>query len=317
LTKTQQTQQTQHTQPQTQQQRDERADYEVVVIGGGPAGLQAALTLGRVHRRTLLLDSGDYRNGPAEHMHNFLGFDGMPPGELRAAARKNLEAYETVEVRDVCAERTSPDGDGFRITLADGDSVRARGIILATGLRDTLPEKPGLGELWGSVVAQCPFCHGHEMAGRPVAILGAEESGAHLAGIMMPVAGGLTALADGDDVDDAMPDGVRIRREPVTGFARTDDGVRVRFAEGDDEEYAGVLVTTGFTQAAPFAEQLDLKVLDSGCVEIDGMGRTSVPGVHAAGDMAHTATEAMPVASVLTAAGSGLVAASAMTAYLL
>ena len=307
------------TQPTTGQQHEgaARPEYEVVVIGGGPAGLQAALTLGRVHRRTLLLDSGAYRNGPAEHMHNFLGFDGMPPAELRAAARKNLEAYETVEVRDVCADRAAREGDAFRVDLADGGSVRTRGLILATGLRDTLPEKPGLGELWGSVVAQCPFCHGHEMAGRPVAILGAEESGAHLAGIMMPVAGGLTALADGEEVDPAMPDGVRIRPEPVTGFTRTDDGVRVGFEGAEDEEYAGVLVTTGFTQAAPFAEQLELTMLDSGCVEIDGMGRTSVPGVHAAGDMAHTATMAMPLASVLTAAGSGLVAASAMTAYLL
>lgn len=302
------------TQPRT---THDQLDFEVVVIGGGPAGLQAALTLGRVHRRTLLLDSGDYRNGPSEHMHNFLGFDGLPPGDLRAAARKNLEAYETVELRDVCAGRVAQDGDGFRVDLRDGDSVTTRGVILATGLRDTLPDKPGIGELWGSVVAQCPFCHGHEMAGRPVAILGAEESGAHLAGIMMPVAGGLTALADGEDVDDSMPDGVRIRPEPVVGFTRTDDGVRVSFEDGDDEEYAGVLVTTGFTQAAPFAEQLGLDVLDSGCVEIDGMGRTSVSGVHAAGDMAHTATMAMPLSSVLTAAGSGLVAASAMTAYLL
>ena len=304
-------------QPDETQHEPAGPDYEVVVIGGGPAGLQAALTLGRVHRRTLLLDSGAYRNGPAEHMHNFLGFDGLPPGELRAAARKNLEAYETVEVRDVCADRASREGEEFVVDLADGSSVRTRGIVLATGLRDTLPEKPGLGELWGSVVAQCPFCHGHEMAGRPVAILGAEESGAHLAGIMMPVAGGLTALADGEEVDGSMPEGVRIRPEPVTGFTRTDDGVRVSFESGEDEEFAGVLVTTGFTQAAPFAEQLDLKMLDSGCVEIDGMGRTSVPGVHAAGDMAHTGTMAMPLASVLTAAGSGLVAASAMTAYLL
>lgn len=296
---------------------DDRPDFEVVVIGGGPAGLQAALTLGRVHRRTLLLDSGDYRNGPSEHMHNFLGFDGLPPGDLREAARKNLEAYATVEVRDVCADRAAGDGDGFRVDLRDGDSVTTRGIILATGLRDTLPDKPGLGDLWGSVVAQCPFCHGHEMAGRPVAILGAEESGAHLAGIMMPVADGLTALADGGDVDPHMPEGVTIRSEPVARFTRTDDGVRVTFEDGQEEEYAGVLVTTGFTQSAPFAEQLDLKMLDSGCVEIDGMGRTSVPGVHAAGDMAHTATMAMPLASVLTAAGSGLVAASAMTAYLL
>lgn len=271
--------------------------YDAVVIGGGTAGLQAALTLGRVHRRTLLLDAGSYRNDPAHHMHNFLGHDGTPPAELRAAARKDLAAYDTVEVREAAATSVSRDGDGFRVELGD-ESVTSRGLVLATGVRDELPDRPGIADLFGDVVAHCPFCHGHEFAGRPVAVLG--EAG-HLAGIMGPVASSVTAL------DPAS----------VSSLSRTDDGVRVAFGDGSSQEFGGLFVSTVLTQAAPFAEQLGLATLPSGCVEVDVMGRTSVPGVHAAGDMAHHPDLGMPMASVLTAAASGLVAGASLVAYLI
>jgi thioredoxin reductase len=271
--------------------------YDGVVIGGGPAGLQAALTLGRVHRRTLLLDSGSYRNDPAHHMHNFLGHDGTSPAELRAAARKDLAAYDTVTVRDDAATALTRDGDGYRVELGD-EVVRTRGVVLATGLRDSLPDKPGLAGLFGDVVAHCPFCHGHEFADRPVAVLG--DGLDHLRAIMGPVASSVTAL----DLD------------VVAALERTDDGVRVTRVDGTADEYAGVFVKTEFGQAAPFAEQLGLALLPSGCVEVDVMGRTSLPGVHAAGDMAHVATLPMPMASVLNAAASGQVAAASLVAYL-
>src|SRR3954469_22608177 len=115
--------------------------YDAVVLGGGPAGLQAALTLGRVHRRTLLLDSGSYRNDPAHHLHNFLGHDGTPPTELRAAARKDLAAYDTVTVREVAATSVAADSEGFRVEIGD-EVVTTRGLVLATGVRDALPATP-------------------------------------------------------------------------------------------------------------------------------------------------------------------------------
>lgn len=273
----------------------ENFQYDAVVIGGGSAGLQAALTLGRVHRRTLLLDAGRYRNDPAHHMHNFLGHDGTPPSALRAAARADLAGYDTVTVRDAAVASVGRDGDGFRVVLGD-EEITTRGLVLATGVRDTLPDVPGLAGLWGGVVAHCPFCHGHEFSGRRVAVLG--DPG-HLAGLMGPVA---------SSVEGVDPERVS-RLEPA------DEGLRVVLEDGTSEEYAGMFVATVLSQAAPFAEQLGLALLPSGCVEVDAMGRTSVPGVHAAGDMAHVRELAMPMASVLTAAASGLVAGAAMAAY--
>jgi len=272
-------------------------DFNVIVIGGGPAGLQAALTLGRVHRRTLLLDSGSYRNDPAGHMHNFLGHDGTPPAELRAAARRDLAEYDTVRIRDEAARAVRADGDGFAVDLA-AETVTARGVILATGVRDTLPDVPGLSDLFGDLVAHCPFCHGHEYAGRRVGVLGDPE---HLRGILAPVASEVIGL-DPDSVE-------RVER--------AGDGLRVLCRDGSSEELGGLFVTPTFAQAAPFAEQLGLTQLSSGCIEVDAMGRTSRPGVHAAGDLAHSAVLPMPMASVLMAAAAGQLAASSMIQHLM
>ncbi|MFD6448734.1 NAD(P)/FAD-dependent oxidoreductase [Promicromonospora sp. NPDC060204] len=295
--------------------------YDAVVIGGGPAGLQAALTLGRMHRRVLLLDSGEYRNATAEHMHNVVTNDGRPPAEFRALARAELAAYATVTVREDAATAVVPDGDGFRVELG-ADSAPARAVVLATGLRDTLPAIPGLEPLFGTVAAVCPYCHGHELSGKPVAVLGSGPHVTRVAFLLERIASRLTVLADDGDLD---PDtralladaGVAVRPEPVKELVRTVDGARVVLAEGPDEEVGGIFVAAEFGQRAPFAQQLGLTLLPSGAVEVDAMARTSLPGVFAAGDMAHTSAMPRPMASVLMAAASGQLAAVSLDAELL
>ncbi|WP_454858595.1 NAD(P)/FAD-dependent oxidoreductase [Promicromonospora soli] len=300
--------------------------FDTVVIGGGPAGLQAALTLGRMHRRTLLLDSGEYRNAPAEHMHNFVTHDGTPPAEFRAAARAELATYATVTVREVAASAVVPDGEGFRVELgvdtAATAPVAARTVVLATGMRDTLPAIPGLEPLFGTVAAVCPYCHGHELSGRHVAVLGSGPHVTRVAFLLERIASRRTVLADGGELDPGIraqlaDAGVAIRTEPVKELSPSAAGATVSFADGPDEEVGGLFVAAEFGQRAPFAERLGLDLLPSGAVEVDAMGRTSVPGVFAAGDMAHTSAMPMPLASVLTAAASGLIAAAALDGDLL
>jgi len=268
--------------------------YDAIVIGGGPAGLQAALTLGRMHRSVLLLDSGQYRNAPAAAMHNFLSHDGTPPADLRAAVRAELAGYDTVEVREIAATRVLGSAGAFTVALIDGSLEEAASILLATGVRDRLPAVPGLDELFGDVVAHCPFCHGHEFAGGRVVI----QDGPHalaLAGMMAPVAAEVV-IPDSD----------------VVGLRAGGAGVLVELADGTEIDAAGFFVQAAFEQSAPFAEQLGLTLLESGCVRVDGFGRTSVDGVYAAGDLAHTPEHPMPMASVLTAAAAGLVAAASI-----
>jgi thioredoxin reductase len=290
--------------------------HDVIVIGGGPAGLQATLTLARVHRRVLLLDSGRYRNDPASHMHNVVTHDGTPPADFRKLAREQVAAYPTATIWEDTVLAVRPEGKGYAVQLDDPDQtvLTARGLLLATGVRDVLPDVPGVAELWGDLVVHCPFCHGHEFADRPVAVLGTLPAG-HLPGILAPVVARTTVLTHGEaPVPTAAQE---TRTERVTGLARHGDGVRITFEAGPDLEVAGVYVSTTLEQTTPFAAQLGLTTLPSGCVEVDVMGRTSLPRVHAAGDMAHVAALPMPMSSVISAAASGAMAAGSLVAALL
>lgn len=291
-------------------------EHEVVVVGGGPAGLQAALTLGRVHRDTVLVDAGQGRNAPASHLHNLVTRDGTAPEEFRRLAREELRSYPTVEVREGRvtalrpAEATAGSGGGtaYLVELEDGTRLRAKGVILATGVRDELPDVPGLEELWGDLVAQCPFCHGHEFAGRRVAILGAEPA-THLAGILRPVASEIVVLTHGEEPPEDLPPFVAtVRTERVTGVSRAGDGLEVRLASGEPVRVDGLFTPTTMHQAAPFAEQLELGLNESGCTRVDESCRTSLPRVYAAGDMAHVEALPMPMTSVAQAIASGMLA---------
>src|SRR5918992_5339631 len=156
--------------------------FDVIVVGGGPAGLAAAMTFGRALRSALVIDSGEPRNAPAREMHNFISRDGTPPSELRRITRQELERYSTVELRDATVVSATPVGDSaFEIRLADGTVERGRRLVLATGLVDELPPVDGLAELWGRGVFHCPYCHGFEIRDTALAVLGAEQPAVHLA----------------------------------------------------------------------------------------------------------------------------------------
>src|SRR4051812_15696910 len=132
--------------------------YEVAVVGGGPAGMSAALLLGRCCRRVLGCDAGAPRNRASRALNGFLSRDGIAPEQLRRAAREELRRYDTVELRDVLVVGAAPYQDGFELALADGAHERARKLLLATGVVDELPPIPGLSALWGRGVFPCPYC---------------------------------------------------------------------------------------------------------------------------------------------------------------
>lgn len=272
--------------------------YDVIVIGGGPAGTQAALTLGRMHRDVLVLDSGEYRNGTVEHAHNFATHDGRPPAEIRRLAREDLAAYDTVEIRQLRADAVERDGEGFVVTTGV-DQERAAALILATGVRDVLPDVPGLAEAWGKEVAHCPFCHGHEFSGRRVAL---DVDGPH--------AERLVAMLEriGAELVDV--------HGRVRSVERAGGGLDLQV---DDEtiHVDGMFTAPTFVQSAPFAEQLGLELSDLGVVVVDSFQATSVAGVFAAGDLAAHRDLPMPMASVLTAQSAGLVAGAASIQHLM
>jgi len=290
---------------------------DVAIVGGGPAGLQAALTLGRIHRKAVVLDDGTYRNIAVPHMHNVLTNDGRPPGEYRAVAHQELAAYDSVAVRRVRAQGIVRSGDSFRLQLADGSELTAGALVLATGVRDELPPIAGLGALWGDAAAQCPFCHAHEFSGTRICIIGG-ESAAHYAAMLGPIASELVVLTNGEPLPQTWQGGAEVRTEPIASVERHDGGVRVTLRAGECGDVAGgreheqvsvLFLRPTLHQSAPFAEQLGLERNPSGCVRIDEFGRTSRPRVYAAGDLAHQPAFPGPMASVVMAQAMGQMAA--------
>jgi len=269
--------------------------YDAIIIGGGPAGLQAALTLGRMHRRTLLLDSGAYRNGTVPHAHNLLTNDGRDPAELRRLARAEIAAYDTVEIRDAAVDAVASIDDALVVTVA-GEPVRSTAVILATGLADELPPIPGLAAHWGDRVANCPFCHGHEFARQRVAVLNATAHAAMLAAMLEPVASEVVVI-----------DPARVRE-----VGESPAGLRLHLDDGTTDDVAGAFIAPTSTQRAPFADQLGLERQESGAVRVDPFGRTSVEGVYAVGDMAQPHHFPGPMASLANAIAAGQLAAVAV-----
>jgi thioredoxin reductase len=298
--------------------------YDAVITGGGPAGMAAALTLGRVHRTVLLIDAGEGRNARAGNVHNFLTRDGTPPAELRRLARQELAAYPAAQITTgtVTGARALPEG-GFRLELSGGGTADARRLLLATGLADELPGPRGVEALWGRSAFHCPYCHGYECTGKRVAVLGAEPARVRLALQLSRFAADVMLCTDGQVLDPALhttltSNGVGVRCETVTRLEGTDGRLeRIVFEGAPPAERDAVFVVNVPRQRSGLAERLGCARFADGCVEVDEFCRTSVPGVYAAGDMARRATVPMPMAAVVGAAAAGTLAAGAVDQDLL
>jgi thioredoxin reductase len=246
--------------------------YDCVVIGGGVAGLSAAMVLGRARRQTLLLDIGGQSNGAAAHVGGLLGHDGRPPAELYQLSRQQVSAYDAVSFNDAQAVRARAAGEQFVLTLAeDGGEVRTRSLILATGMDYEVPDVPGFAELWGGTVFHCPFCHGWDVRDQTIAVYGEGEMATRLTALLR---------AWTDDVVPVEPSeikGTRVEDGVLRGLVRHD---------GTEIECDAVLVHAPLRQRCQLASDLGLELTDSGFVAVDAEMHTSVPGIYAAGDVA-------------------------------
>lgn len=268
--------------------------YDVAIVGGGPGGLAAALTLGRSRKRVLLCDSGPRRNATAEHIHNFVTRDGTPPEEFRRIGREQLADYPNVEARDTRVEWISGARGAFHVRLAS-ESVESRRVLLCTGMIDELPPMDGFGELWGHAIFQCPYCHGWEVRDRRWGYLVRAADAQMFLPFALLLRGWTSHLVVfmGADFDvsaetSAQLQGAGIRIE--TGPARRLIA-RQRQLEAV-ELSSGVTVPCDVIFTHPSQRQVDLVqslgvALDEhGYVQIDEMkSETSIPGVYAAGDL--------------------------------
>jgi thioredoxin reductase len=291
-------------------------EYDVMVVGGGAAGLSAALVLSRARRSVLVVDAGAPRNAPAAHMHGFLSREGLPPNELLAAGREEVAGYGGTVVADavIDVERV---GDGFELRLAGGSRGSARRLVVATGLRDVLPDVDGLQQRWARDVLHCPYCHGWEVRDRRLGVLGnASTASVDYAQIVRQWSSDVVLFVPPDTLTETQRTELAARRievveGKVTAVAVTDDVLTaVELADGRCVARDVLFVPPRFVPHHALLETLGCDLDDDGWVVRDGTGRTSVPGVWVAGNVGN------PRAQVITAAGEGSAAAIAVNADL-
>jgi thioredoxin reductase len=284
--------------------------FDAAVVGGGPAGLSAALALGRATRRVLLASCGPPRNAPAGAAHNVFTRDGTPPLELIRVGREQLRPYD-VTIRDECAIGVEQHDAEFVLRFESG-AVRARGIVLATGVRDVLPQIPGFQELWGTGVLHCPYCHGWEVANRPLGIYARGDDAMHLSKLIRGWSSDVMLFTDGDaelsesDVEAIRASGILIRHERVQRLIGSGALESVILHTGEVVRRAALFVKPKQELRSDLPQQLGCAITAQGRVEADALGRTSVPRVYVAGDLA-PGHQAVPAATATGAlAGAGL-----------
>jgi thioredoxin reductase len=287
--------------------------YDAVIIGGGPAGLSAALALGRARKRVLLCDAGPRRNAGAVHVQNFVTRDGTPPQEFRDIARGQLQAYPNVEVRDVRVESIGGTRGAFRVAMPTG-TVEARRVLLCAGMLDEMLPLEGFRELWSHAIFQCPYCHGWEVRDRRWAYLGRAAEANHLLPFSLMLRGWTRAVvAFTGGTFEVPPEartklasaGVTLETVPVARLvARAHSLEGVELTDGRTVG-CDVLFTHPPQRHVDLVATLGLALDEHGFVKVDPMTReTSLPGIHAAGDLTTRMQAAIHAAAAGTHAAS-------------
>jgi thioredoxin reductase len=300
---------------------------DVVVVGGGPAGLSAALLLGRCRRRVVVCDGGRPRNAAASALHGYLTRDGLPPGELLQLGREELRPYG-VEMRAVSVSDVVQGGDRFDVHLETGERLAARTVLFATGVRDHVPDIPGLDACYGITVHHCPYCDGWEVRDRPLAVIGQGAAGAGLALSLKTWSDRVVLCTNGrarisqDHRSQLTAHGIAVAGGRIARVEHQGGHVHALIMErGEPVSCEAVFFSAGQTPQSDIPKRLGCDLTRAGTVKTDRLGQTCVPGLYVVGDASRDVQFAIVAAAEgakaavainkLLQASAGLAAASA------
>jgi thioredoxin reductase len=266
--------------------------YDTVIVGGGPAGLSAALMLGRCRRRVVLCDTGTPRNSRARALHGFLSRDGVPPLDLLAMGRAELTQYG-IESRHVAVTDITPrsNGDAFDVALADNTTLPSLTVLLASGICDDLPAIPGLADCFGTSVHHCPYCDGWEVRDRRLVVIGQHAKAAGLALALKTWTDSVALCSHGPAGLRRGPraqlaaHGIDIDERIVSAVEHGDGRIReLQFKDGDTRPCDAIFIASGQQQQSDLASRLGCMLTRHGLVKTDHLGQTCVPGLYVVGD---------------------------------
>src|SRR6478735_8042493 len=286
--------------------------YDVMIIGGGPAGLSAAMVLGRCRRKVVLFDTGKPRNRWSEAMNGFLTRDGVNPGEFLELGRKELEEYgikvQKLEIR--CIEHSA---EGFLATDENGQTHRSRKLLLATGLKDRVPDIPGAQELYGKSVHHCPYCDGWESQDKAIAVYGKNQQGFGLALSLKTWSENVMLFTDGTNkltgpqVSQLQRNGITVNLKKIKSLTGKDGQLQeIVLADGNTEKREVMFFNTGTEQQCTIGEMLGCEFTSNGVIKTRKLQQTNIKGIFVAGDAARD------VQLVIVAAAEGTKAAVAI-----
>lgn len=280
--------------------------FDVVIIGGSYAGLSAALALGRSLRSVLIIDSGEPCNRFTPHSHNFLTQDGKAPHEIASVGRQQVEKYETVSFHQGVAAHVDQTPDGFAVKTPEGAIFGAGKIILATGIRDIMPDIKGFAACWGISIIHCPYCHGYEVRRERTGVLSNGDAAFHIAKLVSNLTDQLTIFTNGkasftdEQATQLKKHNIPIIETEIEEIEHDEGHVqRVVFRDRREIQVKAIYATLPFEQHSGIPRELGCQLNEQGLIEVDLMQKTSVPGVYACGD-----NSGMRAVSVAVAAGT-------------
>ena len=286
-------------------------NFEVIIIGGSYSGLSAAMSLGRALRNVLIIDSGNPRNKQTPHSHNFLTQDGKTPNQISTLAKEQVSQYKTIKFYSGLAVRGTKTEKEFEIKTQVGDLFYSKKLILATGLRDIMPDIKGFAECWGISVIHCPYCHGYEVKNEKTGILGNGDSGFEFSRLVNNWTKDLTLYTNGkstltkEQTDNLRNHHIPIVEKKIDGFEHINGQIEtIVFNDNSKTSLTAIYARPALIQHSEIAAKLGCEFTEQGLVKVDASQKTTINGVFACGDNSNSSKD------IALAVSTGMVAGS-------